>query len=193
MRLRTLVLAVSALGLVASTAVTAHAVDRRKPVCNLIVDGRGDGSNRITGIPDSPSLDIVGGDVATGKSTVVGVLRLDRYDVANDPTAFLGFEWNLRFTIKGTTYAFTYADGRGTYGKSAGFMMDSAKIATPTVKAVKNTITWSVPRKVVPGLKKTGQTLVNLAATSGYDRTSADAASTTKKYADLYPSCLKAA
>jgi hypothetical protein len=193
MRLRTLLLAASVLGLVASTAVTAQAVDRRKPVCNLIVDGRGDGANRVTGFPKSPSLDIVGGDVATGKSTVVGVLRLDTYDVQNDPTAFLGFEWNLRFTIKGTTYSFTYADGRGTYGKSAGFMMGSANIATPTVKVGKNTISWSIPRKTVPGLKKTGQKLLNLAATSGYDKTSADAASSTKTYTDLYPSCVKAA
>ncbi|HEU0130017.1 MAG TPA: hypothetical protein VFQ85_03380 [Mycobacteriales bacterium] len=194
MRLRTVVLTASVLGLAASLTATADAATaKKKPVCNLITDGTGDGGNRVTRAPSSDALDIVGGDIATGKGTVVGVLRLKGYNLDSDPAAYLGFNWNLRFTIKGTTYAFTYADGRGAYaGPSAAFMMDSAQIATPTVKVAGNTITWSVKRSAVPGLKKSGQTLINLAATSGYDMTSADAASTTKTYPDLYPSCVKA-
>ena len=52
----------------------------------------------------SDALDILSADVATGKKSVVYVLRMKTTNVANDPWAHLGYKWDVQFTLAGVNY-----------------------------------------------------------------------------------------
>lgn len=191
MRLRSLVLCSLAVTLV-STTPTAWAAAARapKPVCNLIVDAKGDGHSTVFPMVESPTLDITGGDVATGKKTLVGVLRVASTDGSNDNWAKLGMRVSLQFTIMGTSYNFERRRKAGTaenyeYTFSGGPVLKGS--------ATKNSITWVIDRKTIPNLAKKNIVISGLSASSDPFSGNADAASSPKKYADKYPSCVKAA
>ena len=65
-----------------------------KPVCNLITDDKGDSG--YNGLPNSGTIDIVSADVATTKTTITAVIRVEKY-TANDPATIHGKRWLLSF------------------------------------------------------------------------------------------------
>lgn len=197
MRLRTALLFTAAIGLVSTstTGVVFAAAPKPKPLCKLIVDAEGDGRSVAVNAISSPSLDIVSGDVATGKKNIVGVLRLKTTDTS-DLAPKLGARWVLLFTVSGTKYTLTRSLSSGTNGQftwgmtAGGENVDVSKIAPPKVDAT--SITWTVPRSTVSGLKKSKQKLDELAGSTKVGGTNADSAPSDKFYPDLHPSCVKA-
>jgi hypothetical protein len=171
-------------------AAPAVAAKPKPPVCKLVVDAKGDGGTSTPGTK-SDALDITGADVATGRKQLVGVLRVVTTDTANDPLAYFGMEWSVNFTVRGTSYSF---ERRRVAGMAETYRYEfngSAQDVKVTETATE--IRWVVPRKAVPELSKPKPVLETLAATSRWFTSNADAASSTKKYADLTPSCLKPA
>lgn len=191
MRTRLVLTCSLALSLAAAGA-PAFAAKAKPPVCRLVVDAKGDGHPQPAPALKSNALDITGADVATGKKTVVAVLRVVDTDTANDPLARMGMEWSVNFSVKGTTYSF---QRRRTAGLAEGYRytFNGLSLDAKAVRETKTEIRWTVARSAVPELKKAKLALENLAATSRWFTFNGDAATSTKKYADLTPSCLKAA
>lgn len=176
------------LATVVQPAVAAKA--KPKPVCHLVVDDKGDGRAQTGGqVLSSPALDITGADVATGKKQIVAVLRLATTKTEGDPVAALGMKWSVHFKVRGTTYSFERrrvagADQVYRY-EFNGQPVDGKEFPTE--------VRFTADRARIPDLGKYKNLVVEgIAATSGVFVTNADAASTTKKYKDLTPSCLKA-
>ena len=188
---------VLALALPVSAATAApkkkKAAKPAPPVCHLLTDESGDGYPSVPGpAAKSDALDITGGDVATGKNTVVGVLRVKTTDTANDPLALAGMEWTLSFKIKETQYKFKrmrLAGANETY--SYQFLGGTVLQKDLKVTESATEIRWTVPRKGVPDLKKAKMVAHTLTGTSRWFTFNADDATTLKTYADLTPSCLK--
>jgi hypothetical protein len=202
MRLRHALGTALVLGLVAGAvhSPAIAAVKKPKPLCKIITDESGDGSSRSVGLISSPALDILSADIATGKKTVVAVLRVATTDVKSDTWIRLGYRWSLSFNIQGINYAFqrqtttdkvsgavTYSDTY-TVGTNAGPMP-----AGSVTKMDATSYTWTIPRSAVPGLKKPRQVLNDLQTISYVNGGNADQAATATKYPDQYPSCVKAA
>jgi hypothetical protein len=192
--------------LAAAFAATALAVpaDAAKVVCLQIQDETGDGTNGV--VPNQDSLDILSGDIATGKKNLVGVLRMK--SVNPDQILVGGVTYQLKFASGGTPYVLSYrtygmgepdadiAIGDSINGGST-FAVDFA------VDPNTGTITWTVPRKSIPALKKPGAKFSGLAATSAISNnmkgptgtsrgsTSADSAETAKTYVDGTTTCVK--
>src|SRR3712207_6804956 len=89
--------ALAALPLVVGVVGTADAaVKKPKPVCNLLVDEKGDA------IPvNSAGLDIVSADIASDGRKITGVIRLAGPASALDPTAPSGRTYHLEFFGQG--------------------------------------------------------------------------------------------
>lgn len=192
MRLRRAVLATLAVTLSLTTAASAAVA---KPLCLLITDETGDGHSQSMGFLSSDALDIVSGDVATGKKTVVGVLRLKTTNVSSTDTAgYFGFVWNLNFEVGGTKYSFE----RRRTGTSGAYIDEfqvgtSTSAVKPTVKQDGTSITWTVPRSAVSNLKKPKQVLKSIRGGTKVFGGNADTADGVKTYPDLAKSCVKAA
>lgn len=75
----------------AAQASSAHPAGKKrvKPVCNLIK------AAPDTSVP--PSLQIVGGDVASNKTTVTVAIRVTKLTAWPDPGAPLGRDWEFQF------------------------------------------------------------------------------------------------
>lgn len=177
----------------AVAAPHAGAAAKRKPptLCNLLVDDKGDGHAQTGGVLlSSPALDITGADVASGKKTVVGVLRIAALKTSNDPGTILGATWNLNFTVRGTTYNFQRHRAGGTAGT---YDYSFTGGVTPTVKESGNEVWFTVARSAIPELKKPKPVFETISVSSTTFVTNADAGSTTKTYPDLAPSCLRPA
>jgi hypothetical protein len=204
MRMRRTVLSTIALALLAPMA-SAPAVAKAKPkpkppkpVCNLITDETNDSGGLYK---SSKALDVTSADVATGKKTLVAVVRVQTTDMSNDTWAPVGYSWFFGWTIVGTKYAvsarrsFSSADMAFTYKFQ--WTIGTTTIdwpsswAKPTID--KTSYKFVVPRSAIPGLKKSKQVLVDLQTGSGAFGGNADQASSAAKYPDLYPSCVKAA
>lgn len=174
---------------------TAHAAQPKQvPTCNLLVDALHDT------VPfDAPHLDIRSGDVASGDTTVAGVLRLR--DLAPAATATLaGGRWDLSFGIDGARYTFVLRmDATGAvqpaFLRDAGDGPMPAGPVTVTMNLVTGTITWTVPRANVAELPPTpaGDVLAGLAATTyvGVTGSTADSALSARTYTDGWPSCVR--
>ena len=154
MRVRSVFAVIAAVALIAGPAAGAAT---KKPVkkppvktyCNLLVDPSGDGTV-VPGVT-SKGLDIIGGDLATGKKTMVAVLRLSdtNFSMSHDPWSTLEYAWSFAVSSSyGQTYAFTakYNSGKLTYGAA----VDNAGISVAkfTVNPSNNTFTWVVNRSV---------------------------------------------
>ena len=194
-------LALTAL-IAAALAMPAGAATTRA-LCLQIKDAAGDSS--FHGTPMAPaSLDILSADIATGTKSLVAVLRLK--SLTRDPYQLTGTSYTFRFTVGGAQQTLTYAVSAGgtttsTY-EPAGANSDVS--AKSTLDPAAGTITWTVPRKTVPGLKSKGASLSGLAvdATSPvyvnegagsftFSMNTADSASTSKAYKDGTKTCLK--
>lgn len=156
------------------------------PVCNLLVDPVGDGG----GVLKSKALDFTGADVATGKKTVVGVIRVVSTATANDPDLLLGASWTLNFSVKGVKYSFTRTRAAGT---AARYTYGFSNGTTPTVVESPTEIRFTVPRSTVPELKKANMVLDTIAVTSQIFTNGGESGTTPRTYRDLTPSCLKPA
>jgi hypothetical protein len=190
MRPRHLLLVAVAVSLL--TPLAATAASRPAVLCKLLKDDAGDGASSVGGaVIKSDALDLLGGDVATGKKTLVGVLRLKSVNTASDPMADLSMYWYLNFVVNGKTYSFErYRHG----GVTNTYENTFHGAATPvTVKSTANPpeVWFSIPRTAVPELKRPKTVIKGIAATSSVFVNNADAASTTSVYPDQAPSCLK--
>jgi hypothetical protein len=108
----------------------AHAATVR-PACNLITDDAGD-ANDPTGFftafggpnpaPNNAAVDILGGDLATDKTTVTAVLKLSKAP-ALDPTSPQGDYFYVEFrpaSAANTVYLSANTDATGKLNYSAG-------------------------------------------------------------------------
>lgn len=183
MRLRSVLYLTVATGLLAASATAGAAP---KPVCNILTDASGDSSPN--------ALDITSADIATGKTQVVGVVRVKSMQTESEPTRLLGLKWTLAYQIAGTDYSFAMERTSNglTSTDTASSMVAGETGPVPTLKVDATSITWTIPRSVVASLKKPKQLVGSIAAMSYLMRGSRDTAITSTKYPDLTPSCVKA-
>jgi hypothetical protein len=200
-RTRRVVLSLLALGLVAtgSSATAATKPKPPPPVCNLMTDEPGDGHDQTLKPVSSPTLDIVGGDVATGKKTIVSVLRVKSTTVAGDKVAERGIHWQAQVTVGPKQINFdrhvttNFVSGAQTIDDS--FTVTGVTVDPKVLKVTMNAteIRWTIPRSAVPGLKAKA----SFTGIGGFTRDFWGAAdngvSLTRNYVDLTPSCLKPA
>lgn len=152
MRARSVFAVIAVVALVAAPAAGATAKKRPPPAktyCNLLVDPSGDGTV-VPGIT-SKGLDIIGGDLATGKKTMVAVLRLSDTDFSQSHDPWSTFEYAWSFAVSssyGQSYSFSakYNSGNLTYGAA----VDNAPVTVTkfTVNHSNNTFTWVISRSV---------------------------------------------
>jgi hypothetical protein len=162
-----------------------------KPVCNLLTDPVGDVTNA-----GGEVADIVSGDVASGETTVVVVLRLRSLDPSAGPAQ--GSTWRFAFGLGTRTYEFEAS--RGPTGETASSLTATEPGGTPQQIPVTLTFSgsyleWEAARAALPDLA-TSTTFRDLTATTfsgtGTTALAADATSATATYEDRHPSCLKA-
>jgi hypothetical protein len=192
-RLRTLAIGTLALSLAGpgTAAMAAKPKPKPKPVCNLITDRAGDGHATVAGeVLNSPALDILGGDLASGPKTVVGVLRVTTTNTTNDNIAALGMRWALNFAVAGKEYSFSVSKSSGTATPVA--KLNGGPGIVPTLKVDAGSYTWSVPRAAFTGLKPKSSVFTVESASSFVSSFNADAASAMKPYVDQTLSCVKA-
>jgi hypothetical protein len=192
--MRRVVPSLLAMGL-AATASPAIAAKPKpvRAVCNLFADGEGDGKLAAAPVVTSPALDIVGGDVATGRSTVVALLRLKSTDTSNDTWAkALTYQWQLFFTVATSRVVFTRTVSRGSYDDS--FTVRGVTGAAGDLKVVMDatSIRWTIPRKVLGTLRPKAVFSGITGATSGTG-SNGDYGGNATTYTDLTPSCLRPA
>jgi hypothetical protein len=163
-----------------------------KPVCNLLIDPRGD-----TAFPATSPLDIVSGDVATGTTTLVAVVRVADVD-STDPVAALGQRWDFGFTVGAGNYVLT-ARRDFSAKVTAEMTRNGVPAATPTVvlDAVRNEVRWQVARSDVPDLPEVlGKRMLLRLVASTYvtpaERPDDTALMGKRAYVDGYPSCVRA-
>lgn len=75
------------------------AVKKPAPVCNLVIDDKGDAKGLLS-VSNNPTWDIVSADVATDKTMLTTVVRVDKLSktTADDPA---GSMWRYDFTVDG--------------------------------------------------------------------------------------------
>jgi hypothetical protein len=177
-----------------SVANAAKPPPKPKPkACNLLVDGTDDGSWSVAPPVKASTLDVVGGDIATGKTKVVAVLRMASTNVAADPYSNLGYEWNFAATSLGVSYAFWMRMGIGKTGKP----LFGATVGTAAVpvefKVDGNSYVWTMKRSDAPNLARPRNVFTEFRGGTKVESSSADTAlTTTTKYADKDPSCIAA-
>jgi hypothetical protein len=186
MRSRPVLLCTLSLALIAGGSALAGPT----PACRLVTDVTGDGMmDGGQGLIKSDAMDITGGDVASGKKEVVGVIRVKSLNTSGDPFAWLKYSWMIAFKINGQDFNFSAARAQSPTGA----MVNSG---TEKFTFGPDSITFRVPRKdFEPLVKKPGRYFIdNIAVTSSVNGTSADSAlgGPTAKIKDFYPSCLKA-
>jgi hypothetical protein len=201
---RTRSLGLAAVAAVLLAGAPAHAA--AKPLCNQIVDDAGDAAP-APGAPNTPSLDILSGDLATGAKNLVVVLRFA--GMSADPLTTPGSSYTVSWSIGGTSQNVTltrYQDGSqvAAYQPDTSFGAPAAVPVGVLVDASAATITWQVPRRLVPQLKKKGgkfaqitaaaRPAVNLktpASTGSATFLNGDTADSPRTYADGTRTCLK--
>jgi hypothetical protein len=204
---------VLALGVVtalcAATGVAAAATKpapKPKPVCNLIVDPKGDADGGFFSSSSVPAWDVVSGDVASDAKSFTTVIRVDKLAKSSNDDP-VGSQWRMDFAIAdkklftqasstpfGDKFSFGYVDSTSHSVADSG--------ATGVFDLVKNEVRVSVPlstvdgqTKVTPGTKITGLEAqagdyVNTAGGSPSLSNAADTGTAAKAYAAGTPSCV---
>lgn len=197
-------------------AALAKSKPAPKPSCLMLTDPSGDA--KIHGQGNNYAADdIVSADIATGKKTIVGVLRLASGDSASGlPTgATYRLQWTQTQKSAGgattTVYPgfsfYVYPTGgvSGAYGTSTDPSLpptDSAPVTQATIDA-KGVITWVFGRKDASigngakfsALSAHSALAVNYTTPGGYGHTSGpsiDDATGRATYTDLQRSCVRA-
>ena len=203
MRPRSVLVAIALLALVAGAPAAnaktkakakAKPKPKPKPVCMLLTDKAGDGSFLAAPV-NSPTLDIVSGDMATGAKTIVAVLRLTSADFAHDYMSHLGFNWYIAATsTTGHSFAFD-ADLDPAGGWTIRAKVDSAQLpaAATAFKIDGNSLVWTVQRSASPELTRPKLVLRLFRAGSEVESATADSTDVAKTtYTDRQPSCVPA-
>lgn len=201
MTLRAACAATAAAGLLFSGAAASAAPAK---LCRQILDQAGDGTLVPGYVPHRDSLDILSGDVATGRKNLVAALRLA--STAPDPELVGGVTYTLRFFVADVQHELVYRIF-GTGEVEAVLVIDGRTLSEFRVSGVTDhstkTITWTVPRTQVPSLARRGVKLVklrggaaignNVKTPGGGARGSieADRAETGLPYHDGTPTCLR--
>lgn len=194
MRARTGLIATLLLALAATTPATA-AVKKKlpPPICNLVKDDRtDDASGGPGGLFASTSVDVVSADIATGPTEMVAVLRVKAINFEENAAKF-GFQWRMGATAGGMRYEFSAKRGMApSYATGSSVSINGAGIEH-TFKFVKNTLVWtfkrSAPNAKVPMAKK-GLVWGDHGAFGSIMSSTADTASSEKKYPDRARSCV---
>lgn len=194
-----------ALALAASGLTAADAAPPRRPApaCLQVTDAQGDA--RIFEAFETPSLDIVSADIATGPRALVAVVRTR----ASEPEPVLvgGRTFLWEWTVGGVRQRlqlleFDTKERRGSYDPNVG-NNDTTDVIPVAVfsDAGSSSVTWVVPRKNVPALQKRGAKFTamtvtagdgrNISATGTTGRGFADDATSGKSYTDMTPTCVK--
>jgi hypothetical protein len=189
-------------GLLAGSSATASAAARKpakpKTYCSLMVDvGKNDGQWAAAPVVSSKALDIVSGDIATGPTTMVAVLRLASTDMSpsSDRFANSGYDWDFSTTSSlGQIYAFYVL--RSLTGKmTASVKVDDADVAASNFSfaIVGNTFVWVLKRAASASLARPKNVFGLIQAHSHVMSGSADTVDpTTATYPDKAPSCVAA-
>lgn len=153
MRARSILSVLAVIALIAAPAASAttkkkKAAPKPKIYCNLLTDASGDGS---FGPITSKGMDILGGEIATGKKEIVVMLELGdtNFSATHDPWAELEYAWSFAFSSNyGQNYAFTAKENGGNV--TWGATVDGAGVTVSkfSVDTVHNTFTWHVDRSV---------------------------------------------
>jgi hypothetical protein len=187
-------------------AAPALAAPKAAPSCLLVTDDPGDASPGAG--PSSDAVDIISGDLGSGAKNLVVVLRLKSFatDTVTTTGATYVFAWTAGSTPQ-SVQLLQYSDGT----RAASFKPDNSfgsnVPAIPVafaIDAANATITWSIPRRVVPELKKKGvkfsaldvsarpATNTNLpTGSSSITALNGDAASSPRTYVDSTATCVK--
>jgi hypothetical protein len=166
--------------------------------CNLVVDKNKDAyvGHSAAG-QNATALDIKSLDVATGKKTLVIVLRMATTNLASDPVATAGMQWDVTFKIAKADHRFTHKVGPNGMVLSDTANADGAAITGVTVKVAGNTVTWTVPRAKLQKLRGKGAVLSGFyAGTStpwAFDQAPDGGLPSLSRYTDMAKSCVKAA
>ena len=209
MKIRTAVFA--AVVVTASVGVSAASAAPKKklppPVCNLLVDDKGDELPAPNG-----SLDVVSADIASDTKKITGVIRLAGAPTAVDPTAPTGKTYHLEFIGQGGTdpvflsYLVTPTASNATYGYYDPTTRINTGIGQAQLKIVGNTIYMTAPigafspyGKFKVGSKITGLSVQNGrmvgayvdSGTYAYNSPVADSAEGGKVYTAGARSCVK--
>jgi hypothetical protein len=195
MRIRSLIAVATVAPLLAGVGA-AHAAKKppvKRPVCNLIPDSAGDGSDLgVGGLhgPNDPNLDILSADVATNATTLTAVIRVAGFSATSD-TAPTGRAYDLVFhagTKNVLVRALVNATGN-TWAGGAG---------TGTVDTAAKEVRISVPLAKLPVPIKVGDKLTELQASTWRWGASTDAAigsvdtaTSVLTYTAGWPSCVK--
>jgi hypothetical protein len=191
--------------LVALAALVVATAPAHATACPLLTDAAGDvmpGGVQPpvpVGAGLSHGLDIVSADVASGATTVVGVLRVRSLEL--DPFTYGFAHWNLMWQVGGTRYAVDARRAMDTSGAFLGAFHRSNALPVPVAVAVDpaaGTFTWTVPRSWLPELAAPGATFDGLHARTGEPLTFlTDVAGTpfdpVPMYVDGTPGCVSAA
>jgi hypothetical protein len=194
MRTRNLLLCAGAAALLAP-ATPASA----KTLCNLVSDKPGDAIVGVAGqgVP-APAYDILSYDVATGKKTLVAVLRVKSTDPKADNAAALGMTYTVTFQIGGKTLKFDRKIGPQASGGAVTdtTTIDGAPLAGVKVTVAPGTITWTVPRGNVAPLKAKKPVVTGLysqtTSSMSHDWAPDSGTGSSVQYPDKAPSCVKA-
>lgn len=191
-RLRSATAAAVALGLVSVTGATA-AAPRRTPPCRIFTDKEGDGKPTLAaGLIKSDALDIVSGDIGSGKRYVQAVLRLKSSNYKDDWSTF-GYKWIFEFTVAGQKYYLTATANKNSTTPTFHFKMPDGSYNDSglTGRIGGNAVTWTMPRsKLATPLRKSKYFVDPGGSTRFYNDNTADGAGAKVKYTDQTLNCL---
>lgn len=194
MRARSVLAVLAVIALVAAPAAGAttkkKAAAKPKIYCNLLTDPANDFTATAMPADKSPALDIIGGEFATGKTTVVAVLKLAGTNVSttSDPWAELGYEWTFGMqSTLGQTYSFSASTSLGNPIKGSAAVDNAAVSGVKfTVDNTKHTFTWTFNRTAAPNLSRPKNVFHAFFAYSKMLSDSADSTAGTPP-TDIYP------
>lgn len=186
----------AALPVVLVTAAPANAKHKTPPapVCPMLSDATGD--SRTFGLPAySPTVDIVSADIASGPTNVHVQLRLA--SIEDDLAADMAPRWDVAWSINNTDYMVQLRQVLvfGTYVGEFYVEQVSAGPVAFTVDLATDTITWTIPRTLLPDLATPGGTFTQVKSvtwTLPSAGRSADSATTTETYVDQTVGCISA-
>ena len=193
-------LAISLIATAAATTASAATKPKPKPKpkCNMLLDDRLDDGN-VSFAPGqkSKALDIISGDVATGPTQMVAVLRVKSTAISptTEPYAALGFNWTIATTSSlGQSYAFKVRRSESGISHPT-VTVDSVAVPSNlyTFKIVGTTYVWTMKRSASPNLARPKNVFRQFRATSQVFSTNGDDALTSASfYPDRALSCVVA-
>ena len=190
MRLRQALLTITLTTLpVVALATPAHAI-----TCPLLSDASGD--SRVAAVPlYSATVDIVSADIASGTNNVAVELRVASID--DDAPSNLAPRWDVEWSINGTDYTAQVRRVVAFNSYVGEFYVNDVSVGLVpfNVNTTTDTISWTIPRTLLPDLATAGQTFDSIRAVTWVLPSagrSADLGTTTQTYVDQTTGCITA-